>query len=62
MNSERLACPNPESVPEDWQRTPPSVQQLILHLLERLATLEQEVSGLRAEDERLRIFVFSLKL
>jgi hypothetical protein len=40
MNSERLACPNPEIVPEDWQRTPPSVQQLILHLLERLATLE----------------------
>jgi hypothetical protein len=62
MNSEQLAYPNPEIVPEDWQRTPPSVQQLILHLLERLATLEQEVSGLRAEDERLRIFVFSLKL
>jgi hypothetical protein len=40
MNSEQLACPNPEIVPEDWQRTLPSVQQLILHLLERLATLE----------------------
>jgi transposase len=54
MDSELLTCPNSEIVPEDWQCTPPSVQQMILHLMQRLASLEQEVSTLRAENERLR--------
>jgi transposase len=54
MDSELPTCPNSEIAPEDWQRTPPSVQQMILHLMQRLASLEQEVSTLRAENERLR--------
>jgi transposase len=33
---------------------PPRVQQVILHVLERVAVLEQEVSRLRAENDRLR--------
>ena len=54
MDAELQTYPNFEIVPEDWQRTPPSVQQMILRLMQRLASLEQEVSALRAENERLR--------
>lgn len=54
MNSALLTSFKPEITAEDWQRTPPSVQQVILHLLERVVALEQEVSTLRAVNEQLR--------
>jgi transposase len=54
MEAERLTCAHPEIAPEDWQRIPPSVQQVILHVLERVIVLEQEVRRLRAENERRR--------
>src|SRR5207248_3758712 len=54
MESEWLTASNLAITPEEWQLTPPSVQRVILHELERLAALEEEVSGLRAENERLR--------
>jgi transposase len=54
MESEWLTSSNLKITPEDWQLTPPSVQRVILHVLERLAVLEEEVSSLRAENERLR--------
>ena len=54
MNPPLLPCLNPEIAPEAWQRTPPSVQQLIQQCMQRLVVLEQEVSALRAENERLR--------
>src|ERR687895_1482562 len=54
MESEWLTSSNLKITPEDWQLTPPSVQRVILHVLERLAELEEEVSSLRAENERLR--------
>lgn len=54
MEAERLPCGHAEITPEDWQRMPPSVQQVIVHVLERVVVLEQEVSRLRAENERLR--------
>jgi hypothetical protein len=53
MAVERLICSNPEIAPEDWQRTSLSVQQVILHVLERVAVVEQKVRELRAENERL---------
>ena len=43
MESALLTCANPNMTPEDWQRTPPSVQQAVLHVLARLAALEEEV-------------------
>ena len=54
MDAELQTYPDFEIVPEDWKRTPPSVQQMILRLMQRLASLEREVSTLRAENERLR--------
>jgi len=54
MESALLTCANPNMTPEDWQRTPPSVQQVVLHVLARLAALEEEVGSLRAENARLR--------
>jgi len=54
MNSALLTSFKPEIASEDWQRTPPSVQQVILRLLERVAALEQEVSNLRVAHEQLR--------
>jgi hypothetical protein len=36
MGSELLSCPTPEIAPEEWQRTPPSVQQRILQMAQRL--------------------------
>jgi hypothetical protein len=40
--------------PDDWLRTPPSVQAWLRRLLPRLAVLEQEVVALRAENAALR--------
>jgi hypothetical protein len=54
MESEWLTSSNLKITPEDWPLTPPSVQRVILHVLERLAELEEEVSSLCAENERLR--------
>lgn len=47
-------CPDPNITLEDWQHTPPSVRQMVLHVLERLAALEEERGGLRVENARLR--------
>ena len=54
MNSALLTSFKPEIASEDWQRTPPSVQGVIVRLLERVAALEQEVSNLRTAHEQLR--------
>ncbi len=54
MESELLTRATPQITPEDWQCTLPSVQQAILHVLERVSVLEEEVRSLRAENERLR--------
>src|SRR4029453_5405620 len=54
MDSELLTSPYPEIAPEDCKRPPSSVQPIMLHLMQRLAWLEQAVSTLRAENERLR--------
>ena len=48
-----LAVPDAGITSDDWQRTPPAVQQLVLHLLQRLTALEQEVAALRAENDQL---------
>ena len=40
--------------PEDWALTPPSVQQALLQVLDRVAALEEELSRWRIEVERLR--------
>ncbi len=54
MDSELPRFPNPEIAPEEWQRTPSSVRQMILQMARCLAALEREVRLLRAENERLR--------
>ena len=54
MDSERLTSSNLKITPEDWALTPSRVQQVLLQVLERLAALEEEISRLRAENERLR--------
>src|ERR671923_214026 len=54
MDSELLTASNIKIPPKDWALTPSSVQQALLRVLERLAALEEEVSRLRAENERLR--------
>jgi hypothetical protein len=54
MDAERMTSPDPAITPEEWQRTPPSVRQMMVQLIQRLASLEQEVSRLRAENEQLR--------
>lgn len=54
MESTLLICSNPEIATEDWQRTPPSVQQVLLRLQQQVDALAHEVSTLRAENERLR--------
>jgi len=54
MNSALLTSFKPEIASEDWQRPPPSVQGVIVRLLERVAALEQEVSNLRTAHEQLR--------
>jgi transposase len=54
MESTLQTCPDPKITLEDWECTPPSVRQMVLHVLERLAALEEEVGGLRVEKARLR--------
>src|SRR5712671_257152 len=54
MESELLNSSKTKITPEDWALTPPSVQQALLQVLERLAALEEEMSSLRIENERLR--------
>lgn len=54
MESELLTSSNIKITAEDWALTPSGVQQALLQGLERLAALEEEVSRLRAENERLR--------
>ena len=54
MESELLTSSNTEIPPEDWALTPPSVQRVLLLVLERVAALEEELSRLRIENERLR--------
>src|SRR5919198_776462 len=54
MDPELLTSSNIKITPEDWALTPSSVQQALLQVLERLAALEEEVSRLRAENERRR--------
>ena len=54
MESELLTSSNATITSEDWALTPPSVRQAVLRVLERMAALEEEVSQLRAENERLR--------
>jgi transposase len=54
MESEPLTSSKFKIPPEDWALTPPSVQQVLLQVLERVAALEEELSRLRIEVERLR--------
>lgn len=54
MESELLNSSKTKITPEDWALTPPSVQQGLLQVLKRLAALEEEISNLRIENERLR--------
>lgn len=51
MESFLLTCPNPMSTPEGWPRTPPSVRQMVRHVLERLAV----TVGLLAAPYRQRL-------
>lgn len=54
MESEPLTFSNIGISNEDWALTPPSVQQILLQLVDRLGALEEEVRQLRIENERLR--------
>lgn len=54
MNSELPTSSNIEISPEDWALTPPSVRQILEQILDRMAALEEELSSLRIENERLR--------
>lgn len=54
MESELLNSSKTKITPEDWALTPPGVQQALLQVLERLVALEEEMSSLRIENERLR--------
>lgn len=54
MESKPLTSSKIKIPPEDWALTPPSVQQAFLQLLDRVAALEEELSRLRIEVERLR--------
>lgn len=54
MESEPLTSSKIKIPPEDWALTPPSVQQALLQVLHRVATLEEELNKLRIEVERLR--------
>src|SRR5262249_42424460 len=54
MESESLTLSNIGISNEDWALTPPSVQQILLQLVDRLGALEEEVRQLRIENERLR--------
>jgi len=54
MESEPRNLSNIEISPEDWALTPPVVQQILQQVADRLLALEEEVSHLRIENERLR--------
>lgn len=54
MESELLTSSKTKIPPEDWALTPLSVQQVLLQVLDRVAALEEELSSLRSENERLR--------
>jgi hypothetical protein len=54
MESELLTSSNTTIPPEDWALTPPSVRQALLQVLERISALEEELSKLRIENQRLR--------
>ena len=54
MESKPLTSSKIKIPPEDWARTPPSVQQALLQVLDRVAVLEEELNKLRSEVERLR--------
>jgi transposase len=54
MESELLTSSNSKIPPEDWVLTPPTVQRTMLQILDRVAALEEELSSLRIENERLR--------
>ena len=54
MESELLTSSKTTVTAEDWALTPPSVQQVLLRVLARVAGLEEEMSSLRLENERLR--------
>ena len=54
MESDLLTAANLKLKPEDWVLTPPRVQQVLVQVLERVVALEEAVSSLRAENERLR--------
>ncbi|MCA1606704.1 MAG: IS66 family transposase [Acidobacteria bacterium] len=54
MESELLTSSKTKIPPEDWALTPPSVQQALRQVLDRVAALEEELSRLRIENEQLR--------
>jgi len=54
MKFEELTASHSAIPPEDWALTPPSVQQVLLQVLARVTMLEEEVSRLGIENERLR--------
>ncbi|MCA1602318.1 MAG: IS66 family transposase [Acidobacteria bacterium] len=54
MKFELLTSSNTQIPPQDWALTPPSVQQALLQVLDRVAAVEEELSRLRIENERLR--------
>ena len=54
MDSEPLTLSNTDITPEDWALTPPVVRQILQQVVDRLVALEEEVSRLRIENERLR--------
>ena len=54
MESELITSSNTKISPQDWALTPPIVQQALRRILDRVAALEEELSSLRIENERLR--------
>ena len=54
MEAELPISSDPKIAPEDWALTPLSVRQALLDILERVSALEEELSSLRSENERLR--------
>jgi transposase len=54
MKTDLLISSSLQISPEDWVLTPSSVQKVIVHVLERVAALEAEVSSLRVANGRLR--------
>ena len=54
MDNQVPASPIPQISDADWLRTPLSVQQFPLSLLERLNDIEQQVNSLKDDNLRLR--------